>query len=315
MKLYVAPLEGITGYIFRNAFNEYFGMGVDKYFTPFLTPCEKRAVGGKEKEEVNPDNNRAYNLVPQVMTVSADDFDSVKTRLRELNYKEVNINLGCPSRTVTSKGKGSGALGDLCKLESFLDEVFSQKDEYISIKTRIGTDNPEEFGRIMEIYNKYPVYELTIHPRVMKEAYKGSPHMDVFMEALKEARMKVCYNGDINSLEDYSRLMNLVKEDTDKLSAVMIGRGILRDPALIRKISKNDASLSARNEEVYGMLCKLKKDYSAVFSGQIPVLYKLKEIWTYLGQGIYKDQDKLIKKIMKCKTLSEYDVYVQNILR
>lgn len=313
MKIYVAPLEGITGYIFRNAFNEYFGQGVDKYFTPFLTPCEKRAIGGRERNEVAPENNLGLKLVPQVMTVSAADFFNVKLWLRDLGYEEININLGCPSKTVTSKGRGSGALGDLDKLEHFLDDVFEDGDENISIKTRIGVNEVEEFDKIMDIYNKYPIKELTVHPRVMKEFYKGRPHVDVFLEKLSIAKMPVCYNGDINSLEDYERIISFAGESS-MLSGVMIGRGILKNPALIRKI-KGTEEFEVINKEVYAMLCKLKEDYSREFSGQTPVLYKLKEIWTYLGQGIYQDNDKLLKKLMKSKSISEYEVYMKQILR
>lgn len=314
MKLYVAPLEGITGYIFRNAYNEVFGQDTDKYFTPFLTPCEKKAVGGKEIKEVAPENNKGINLVPQVMTVVSDDFDMVKNRLRGQGYGEVNINLGCPSRTVTSKGRGSGALRDLTKLEEFLDGVFENGDDNISIKTRIGVEDPCEFYKIMEIYNKYPIRELTIHPRVMNEFYKGKPHIDVFKNVLSVARMPICYNGDINTVEDYTKLVDELRcVGGDKVSAVMIGRGILRDPALIRKITGtgNDAS----GDETYEMLCKLKENYQKEFSGQVPVLFKLKEIWTYLGQGIYKEEDKLLKKIMKSKSLNEYDVYARELTR
>lgn len=191
MNLYVAPLEGITGYIFRNAFQEVFGTGVSKYYTPFLTPCEKRAVSEKERAEVAPENNRGYRLVPQVMTVSAEDFNKLKKGLRALGYEEININLGCPSRTVTSKGRGAGALADLAKLERFLDGVFQDGDKNISLKTRIGLDYTEEFVPLMRLYNQYPVKELTIHPRLLKELYQGTPHREVFLEALRSAKMPV----------------------------------------------------------------------------------------------------------------------------
>lgn len=324
MNFYVAPLEGITGYIFRNIFNECFGTGVNKYYTPFLALCSKKGVTDKEKNEISPENNKNYKLVPQVMTVCVEDFLKAKEKLRSLGYDEININFGCPARTVTSRGRGSGALRDLEKLDSFLDGIYKDGDENISIKTRIGVESPDEFGKIMEIYNKYPIKELTIHPRTMREVYKGIPHRDVFIEALNTAKMPVCYNGDINSVEDYIELCNLIKEhSTNNISGVMIGRGILKDPALIRKLAggentsfnaENIEKYEASNEEVRIMLCKLQNEYTNKFSGQMPVLYKLKEIWAYLGQGLYVEYRKLFKKIMKCKSLEEYENYMNEIL-
>ncbi|MDO4203141.1 MAG: tRNA-dihydrouridine synthase family protein [Selenomonadaceae bacterium] len=318
-------MEGVTGHLFRNAFHEFFGTGVDKYYTPFLTPCPKRAINDKEIAEVLPEHNKNYRLVPQVMTISAEDFNSFKEKLRAFGYEEININLGCPSRTVTSKGKGAGALGDLQKLERFLDGVYSDGDKNISIKTRIGIDYTEEFDRLLEIYNQYPVKELTIHPRLLKELYKGNPHREVFIEALKKAKMPVCYNGDINTVEDYLSLMKLIEDSTDcSISGVMMGRGVLRDPALIRKVSaaaNNNTPASeasekygAKPEEVMGLLCRLQEVYTESFSGDIPVLYKMKELWGHLGQGLYKGNDKLLKKIMKSRSLSEYEKYFHQIM-
>ena len=129
MNFYVAPLEGITGYIFRNIFNECFGTGVNKYYTPFLALCSKKGVTDKEKNEISPENNKNYKLVPQVMTVCVEDFVKAKEKLRSLGYDEININFGCPARTVTSRGRGSGALRDLEQLDSFLDGIYKDGDE------------------------------------------------------------------------------------------------------------------------------------------------------------------------------------------
>lgn len=323
MDLYVAPLEGITGYIFRNAYQDYFGADAKKYYSPFLSLGTKIGIKEKERRDVLPTNNKNYNLIPQVMTISPEDFNKTKQILRDFGYEEININFGCPARTVTSGGRGSGALANLSKLDQFLDEIFKDGDTNISIKTRIGIKYTEEFASILEIYNKYPIKELTIHPRLLKEQYKGVPHHEIFLEALPIAKMPVCYNGDINTVEDYVQLMKLIGENSDKnISAVMIGRGMLRDPAIIRKITaytKNPAAYSeldmaASNKEVKDFLCRLQKDYSAIYSGQLPVLYKLKEIWCYLGRGIYAEEPKLFKKLLKSKNLAEYEIYMQQIL-
>lgn len=326
MKIYVAPLEGITGYIFRNAFNDYFGAGVNKYYTPFLTLCNKKGIVDKEKREVAPENNQGYKLVPQIMTVEIEDFLKAKEKLRDLGYEEINLNMGCPSRTVTVRGRGAGALSDLAKLDSFLNGVYKDGDENISIKTRIGVEQPDEFWKILEIYNQYPVKELTIHPRTRVELYGGTPHRDVFFEALSVAKMPVCYNGDINTVEDYVNLCKDIEEKSGStVSGIMLGRGILKDPALIRKINAYEENkaidldeiedkYSATSQEVLEWLSRLQGDYSDIFYGEVPVLYKLKEIWSFLGQGICDGNKKMLKKIMKSKSLQEYESYARQIL-
>lgn len=326
MQYYMAPLEGITGYIFRNALEDFFP-GADKYYAPFITPPVKRELNFKETKDLGKENNSKYKLVPQVLTNDAKGFLLTKEILRDMGYDEVNINLGCPSKTVTGKGRGSGALKDLEKLDAFLYEVFEDGDEKISIKTRIGVNEPDEFYRIMEIYTKYPIMELTVHPRLMVQAYKGQVHRDVFFDALKEYKRPICYNGDINSVTDRDDFLLQAKEKlTDSvpgsaigengsvnanLSAIMCGRGVLRNPSLFRELKGGE---KASKDEIAGFLKRILDDYTPVMSGEIPTLYKMKEIWSYLGDSFDRDC-KEYKKLMKSKSLSEYKIYEKQILR
>lgn len=309
-KLYMAPLEGITGYIFRNALFDCFGEGIDRFYTPFLMPHVKRAFTDKEINDIMWEHNSRMNVVPQVMTIVADDFNRVKPCLRDMGYAEININLGCPSRTVASKGRGAGALGNLEALDRFLDGVFADGDKNISVKSRIGIYDPEEFGPIMEIYNKYPIKELTIHPRVLREVYGGVPHVDIFERAFSESHMPVCYNGDVRSVSDYRSIVERFNKDDRQLSGVMIGRGALGNPGLFREIATGRIMT---NEEVAAFLDRLLCDYSKVFFGQTPVLFKMKEMWSFLKE-YYSEDQKVLKKLMKSKTIEEYKIYEKMIL-
>lgn len=316
MELYMAPLEGITGYIYRNAVEEFFG-GVDKYYAPFITPPVKRELAFKEISQLCSENNKGINLVPQVLTANADDFTLTKEVLRDMGYEEVNINLGCPSKTVTSKGRGAGVLQDIDKLDSFLYRVFEGSDEKISIKTRIGVSDEEEFGRILEVYKKYPIMELTIHPRLMTQAYKGFANKDIFLEAARDYNGKLCYNGDINTVEDYGKLMLLAKErltgtvnSLESFQAVMLGRGVIKNPALFREIRGGEP---ASRDELKAFLERILSQYQKVMSGEVPVLFKMKEIWSYLGLS-FAECEKLQKKLLKAKSISEYKIYEKQIL-
>ena len=172
MNYYFAPMEGITGAVFRRTHHEFFP-GIDKYFMPFITPTTQEKLTPRQKRDVLPEYNEGVPAVPQLLTRAAADFIWAANTLASLGYAEVNLNLGCPSGTVTAKGKGAGFLAHPDELDRFLDAVFSACTVPISIKTRLGVHDPAEFEALLEIYSRYPVAELTIHPRVRQDFYKG----------------------------------------------------------------------------------------------------------------------------------------------
>lgn len=123
MKIYLAPLEGITGYTYRRALYNCFG-GFDKYFIPFILPNQKGHLSTREKKDIMPENNEGMYAVPQILTKNAEDFIQTAETLQEYGYNEVNLNLGCPSKTVVTKGRGAGFLDRPDELDKFLDEIF-----------------------------------------------------------------------------------------------------------------------------------------------------------------------------------------------
>ncbi len=231
MYFYMAPLEGITGHVFRRTLCECFG-SIDRYFIPFIKPNQHGHLSSRERQDVLPGNNPGMYAIPQILTNSVEDFARTARKLRQYGYQEINLNLGCPSGTVVSKKRGSGFLAFPEELDRFLDGVFEQTDAEVSIKTRIGKDSPEEFGRLLEIYNQYPVKELIIHPRVQKDMYRNHPNWEVFGEACKNSRHPVCYNGDLFCAEAYQK----AKEAFPEVDRWMFGRGLLMNPGLCRQI-------------------------------------------------------------------------------
>lgn len=298
MKIYFAPMEGITRYPYRNAHNTHFGY-IDKYFTPFIVPNTKKLFRTREKADVLPENNQGLPIVPQIMTNKADEFLCAARGLKEYGYTEVNLNLGCPSKTVVSGGRGSGFLAFPDRLLEFLDEIFEKADMKISVKTRIGKENPEEFERLMEIYNKFPMEELIIHPRLQKDFYKNKPNIDAFREALSVSKNPICYNGDINTAQDYLNF----REQFPQVETLMLGRGLLRDPVLSGRIKEgitlNKKSLRSFHDDIYNA-------YRDILSGDINVLYKMKEIWLYMALSFH-NYEKYLKKIKKADKLIKYD--------
>ena len=191
MKYYMAPMEGLTGYIYRNAYQKYFH-DIDRYFTPFIT---NKKLDFKVKKDIDPEHNQGMEVVPQILTNQPDDFISIVNQLKQYGYDEVNLNLGCPSGTVVAKNRGAGFLAVPDELDSFLDKIFNACDCKISIKTRVGKDSPDEWENLLAIYEKYPLSELIIHPRIQKDFYKYTPRMETYRYAAEHSRHSLCSMG------------------------------------------------------------------------------------------------------------------------
>lgn len=298
MKLYFAPLEGITGHVFRRAFFEYFG-SVEKYFIPFIKPNQRGHLSSRERQDILPENNEGMYAVPQILTNSAEDFIRTTKKLQKYGYQEINLNLGCPSKTVVTKGRGSGFLAFPEDLDRFLDTVFGQTDAEISVKTRVGKDSPEEFADLLTIFNQYPIKELIIHPRVQQDFYKNHPNWEVFQEACKESKNPVCYNGDIFSMEDYHRFADTFPE----VDRVMLGRGLLMNPGLSGEICQGRRMEKQTLRRFHDCLYE---GYQEVLSGSRPILFKMKELWGFLAP-IFTNYEKYAKKIKKSEKLNAYE--------
>ena len=303
MKIYFAPLEGITGYIFRNAFNEIYG-NVDKFFSPFITPAEKCPLTPRERKDITPEKNKGISLVPQILTCRSDHFIEAAKELRDMGYKEINLNLGCPSGTVCAKGKGAGFLLDTSSLSTFLDEIYSycrSEGIKVSVKTRLGYNDPKEFHALMDIFNAFPVSELIVHPRIRTDFYKGEIRKDYFAYALENAKCPLVYNGNIFSEKDYSDLSDFFH---CRLDPVMLGRGLVSDPSLSDKLkgisSKTDFLKLRRLHDT------LYHEYQKVMSPDINVLYKMRELWTY-WQVLFEGKERDIKRLLKAKKYKEYE--------
>ena len=304
MKYYLAPLEGITGYIFRNTLREVFG-DADKCFTPFIAPNENRPMNTRERTDVLLEHNGGIFLVPQILTNRADHFLTTAREIAEMGYEEINLNLGCPSGTVVAKKRGAGFLSEPEKLEAFLEEIYDKCPVKISIKTRLGIYEPEEFYEILEIYEKFPVSELIIHPRVQKDFYKNKPRMEVFRQAAERSTLPVCYNGDLFSVSDIEEF----RKDFPNIDCVMIGRGALRNPAIFRMLREKGAP------DVKELRCfhdLLVERYYERMADDRNVLFKMKELWSYLIYS-FEDAEKYGKKIRKAQKMADYKEAVRQL--
>ncbi|MBR1598432.1 MAG: tRNA-dihydrouridine synthase family protein [Lachnospiraceae bacterium] len=329
MKIYLAPMEGITTYIYRNAYHKYYG-GIDTYYTPFVA---NRTLKSRELRDVLPENNTALPLVPQILTNKTDVFLEIIEQLKDMGYNEVNFNLGCPSGTVVAKGRGAGFLDDPTELEKFLDIIYDKSPLPISIKTRLGIESLYEWEDLLKMYAKFPIKELIVHARTLSQQYGGTPHMEAFKMAQDMLSCPLCYNGDITDTDTYGKLLKECPDTT----AVMIGRGAIADPELPvilkhsnfnfnqfctsstdnnEKIFNNNISEWRNNFMDYSKFLSFHDEiltgYRDYMSGEQPVLYKMKELWTLWSQHRNVDK-KILKKIRKAQSISAYQSIVKQI--
>lgn len=293
MRYYFAPMEGITDSIYRRIHHKCFS-GLDRYYMPFLSPTMHRTLTHKESRELPMADSERFVAIPQILTKVAEDFLWAARVCQERGYEEVNLNVGCPSGTVVAKGKGAGMLRNPAELDAFLEKVFSESPIAISVKTRLGLEDPEEFPALLEVFNRYPIKELTIHPRVRKQFYSGGVDMEMFRYAAAHSKNTLCYNGNLNSMEDISTFSAQFPD----IDAVMLGRGLIGDPGMLTPGGTTKESLKAFSDE-------LLEEYMVVFGGARNAMFRMKENWSFLHHR-FEDSEKLWKQLRKTTDLGEY---------
>ena len=298
----------MTTWIYRQAHAKIYGR-LDKYFIPFLEPHEKRDFKTRELQEILPEHNKNIYAVPQILTNRSEGFIKLAKALKDWGYEEINLNLGCPSKTVVTKGKGSGFLAKPEELERFLTEIFDalSGEVKISVKTRIGKEDPEEFPALLKLFNKYPMEELIIHPRVQKDGYGNVPRLELYELAEKQSVNPLCYNGDLYTRE---QIRNFAERfpGTERL---MFGRGFLRDPGLLYNEGKDSKNIF---EKFWAFHDLVYEGYQERNMGDRNVLFKMKELWSYQVYQ-FSEPERLFKTFKKVQDCNEYEQMIRNLRR
>lgn len=293
MRYYFAPLEGITDSIYRRLHHQFFP-GIDRYYTPFFSPTIHRVLTNREQRELPPADALGFDAVPQLLTKDPDDFLWMASQCADRGYREVNLNVGCPSGTVTAKGKGAGMLKDLDGLDAFLDTVCSRSPLPVSIKTRTGFESGDVFSRILDVYNRYPIAELIIHPRSRAQFYNGNVDMEAFDYALRNSKAPLCYNGNLCRLAQ----IRTFSEEHPQVDAVMLGRGLVADPGMLSPKGTDIKALEKFHDA-------LLEEYLIAFGGSRNAMFRMKENWHYMLCRL-NAPEKLIKRLRKVTDLGEY---------
>lgn len=304
--LYCAPMEGVTGAAFRRAHAAVFG-GVTKYYAPFFSPTREHVMPPRVRRELLPANNAGFTLVPQLLCRDADDFIWAAQAIFDMGYTEVNFNLGCPSGTVAAKGKGAGFLAHPDELDRFFERIFSAlPDKNISVKTRLGVENEDEFSRLLEIYARYPICELTVHSRVRRDMYKLPVRPGGYALAHECISAPLCYNGDVFTRERAEE----ISRSFPRTHALMLGRGLISSPALAREISGGG---HATREELRAFHDLVYAGCVRDFGNANVTVPRMKELWSYLRFS-FADCPKEYKRLAKSRRPEEYLDAAQYIL-
>lgn len=292
MRYYFAPMEGITDAVYRQVHHRFFP-GLHTYYMPFLSPTMHRTLTNRESRDLPPASSVPFRAVPQILTKVPEDFLWAARQCAQRGYDEVNLNLGCPSGTVVSKGKGAGMLADPAKLDEFLDAVFAATPLPISVKTRLGMTDGSEFPQLLRVFNQYPIKELTIHPRVRRQFYNGTVDMEMFRYALQNSRNRLCYNGNLRTLTE----VHAFEEAYPQVGAVMIERGLVGTPDMFHP-GTGAQTLRAFHDE-------LLDTYIETFGSARNAIFRMKENWHCMILR-FDDSERLWKRLRKTTDIGEY---------
>ncbi len=308
--LSLGPFQGITDAPFRNVFKRHFG-GIDKFYTPFFTGIHKEEhAKNLQGEEIDPHYNDVETLTPQILSTDAEEILRFAKQCQQLGYKEINLNMGCPFPRVANKKRGCGLLPYPDKVEAMLERVFEEIDIKFSVKCRLGYFDPKEIDAILPIFNKFPISELIIHPRIGKQLYKGEADVERFKALIPYINAPLVYNGDIVSEESFNRISNAVQP----VNQFMLGRGILANPFLAEQIKNDKASTHDKMERLQNYVIDLYEDRLHHAGGSPKVLGRMKELWSYLMNS-FEEPQVVWRKIKKINALKEYEEAVETIFK
>ena len=299
IRLYMAPMKGLTDHLFRSAFADHFG-GFDLAVAPFITTKQGHRIKRNYVKDVLPENNTRMPVIPQILSKTAGDFIILANYLYDLGYDTVNWNLGCPYPMVANKKRGSGMLPYTDRIQAFLDRVIPEINGSLSIKMRLGWKENTDIFRLLPVIDPYPLSQIIIHPRTGLQRYEGPVDLDAFEDCLAVTGHTVVYNGDIRTVDDFRRLY----QRFDRVHAWMIGRWCIADPFLPGRITTG-ADIP---DKIYRMQLfhdTLFEAYNRVLDGPSHVMNKMKGFWRYFSLP-FEDCKKSMKNITKSRLPEQY---------
>ena len=298
-QIILAPLHGFTDYLFRNVYSQHF-TGIDLAISPFISLTEGDKININRIRDLYPTNNKLLKVIPQLLGNDPLQFINMSDRLYEFGYEEVNWNLGCPIKKIAHKKRGSGMLPYPELLDQLLNEIIPLLKNKLSVKIRLGYYDTDEVYKVIEVLNKYPLNNICIHPRLGIQMYEGGLHLEVFKDIITKTNLKIIYNGDINTLSDFS----FIKQNYPSLKMFMIGRGLLHNPFLAEIIKGNYYLNNEEASAKFKVFIYDLKDEILNHKKETRTLNKMKDYWQYFSLR-FKNSAEVYDNIIHTNTLAE----------
>lgn len=309
LPIHFAPLQGYTDAIYRQAHARIFG-GIASYYTPFVR-IEHGDFRRKDVRELEAENNRGVVLTPQLIASTPETILHILSLFIEKGYQKVDINLGCPFPTLAKRHNGAGLLPYPDEVRDLLSAALeSHPDIRFSVKMRLGWEDAAECMALLPLLNSLPLSHITMHPRLGKQQYKGEVDLEAFQRFYAECEKPLVYNGDLLTLEDIEN----ISKRFPRLAGLMIGRGLLANPALAIEYQQGEPlSPQAMMEKIRLLHADVFSQYGNLLEGgEQQLLTKMRTFWEYL----LPDGDRKAKKVIhKTSKLSNYQAAVSNLLR
>lgn len=299
-------MRGLTTFTFRNVFCDFF-KGFDLAVSPFIPSVNARRIKNSFLKDVLPENNPTMPVIPQILSKSPEDFIFLAKRLYDLGHETINWNLGCPFPMVAKKGRGSGMLPHPEIIDSFLETVIPAIPNKLSVKTRLGRNNPDEIFDLLPVFNRYPLTELIVHPRTGIQMYEGFTDLNTFEKCLSLSENTIVYNGDIVDINTYQKLCSRFKS----VNCWMIGRGALMNPFLPDIIKSGKDEFNDKISIFSNFHDSLFNAYGEILNGPSHLLERMKSFWGYFEFSFINSR-KIVKKIRKNRDIEQYKTLVAN---
>ncbi len=299
--LYLAPLRGVTGLQFRQAFCAHM-TGLQCAVAPFIATTAGERVKPEVLKSIDPAIQPAHlPLIPQVIGKDPAQLRVMLRAMQAMGYTDVDLNAGCPWPFVAKKGRGSGLLRNEEALEAMLEagcEVLGPG--HFSLKVRLGLDEKSTLLKRLPTIQKFPLRELCVHPRTAKQMYEGTVDLDAFACVAEACTLPLVYNGDIKTWEDVQRLQARFPQ----VKRWMLGRGLVANPFLAESIC---AQRDTRDlDRFHAWHADLLERYAATSPGEHALLGHLKELWAYVAPT-FQDGKRLWDSLKLTRTRNEFE--------
>ncbi len=303
----MAPIQGITNCVYRNAYSLLFD-GYDFAVTPFIRSCAVTSNTCTALQDVFPQSNDTrFGLIPQILSNTPSDFISMAKALFGLGYKTVNLNLGCPIKQIRNKRRGAGMLPFPDEIMRMLNTIIPAIPNQLSIKVRLGSENNREFIDLVPLLNDLPLKEIIIHPRIGRQMYEGEVDLTAFAEILSLSKHAIIYSGDIDSPATFKLLVSRFPD----IRGWMIGRGGITNPFLPEQIKKlRGGTAQDKLNRFINFHDEIFNAYQKTLSKPVFITNKMKELWKYWAKT-FAGGDKLFKAISRTRSVDKYLVLVK----